>query len=81
MIPVFSLSSRIVYPHSTLAGHCLFDASSGIEPEPCSDTRSVLIPRPSARRVSAFTAFKKSFYRERKNIFRTSEKDAAWHTL
>jgi hypothetical protein len=35
---------------------------------------SVLIPRPSALRVSAFTAFRKSLCKERKNIFRTFRK-------
>ncbi len=47
---------------------------SGLLPDSSSDTRSVLIPRPSARRVSAFTAFKKSFCDQRKNIFRTFRK-------
>jgi hypothetical protein len=34
----------------------------------------VLIPRPSALRVSAFAAFRKSLCKERKNIFRTFRK-------
>jgi hypothetical protein len=45
---------------------------------------SVLIPRPAARRVSAFTAFRKSFRQNSaqdadEKIFRTFRKSAAWH--
>jgi hypothetical protein len=47
---------------------------SGLLPDSSSDTRSVLSPRPAARRVSAFTAFRKFFCNERKNIFRTFRK-------
>jgi hypothetical protein len=49
--------------------HVASRLSSGVLPESCSGTRSVLIPRPAARRVSAFSAFRKSLLQQTQKDF------------